>query len=474
MPRGDRWLLVCCFAAVLPMAAAAQVIPIRTVSVAEGDQFTFLPSASRGMAHVSIAVDDTLLDSFVNPAKAARLARGYYFGAPSLYTLSRNGGNGTTLPIGIVTTVRSTLLGAALAVQDLSPPSSDAIFAPQPLSASSLFPGAAEVQHHTNRYAWGMLGRSFARARLSVATSVLWSGLHGVDGVDQLYPGSQRVDQFVDAVNIRVGALKTLANRQVVEALLVHNRYAARHDVSYREFLWDPVSRSVLENPHIDHNYDQTHLWGLHLRYERLRADSLWRIGTVLTANRTTQPTVPPFGVMNVGGDPGRSTALNAGVGLARMFGTTTVGMDAIYEPVWTRSESGGTTDRYRFSNVIARAGVRHDLIAFVDGAVLQMQGGAQLHAMRYVVDDAVAPTRSRARWNEWTHALGMSYKTSSLVLQYQWRLLSGVQRLGFPDFGGIAQPLPIDILPAPAPTTMRMLPVRVTTQQLSIAVPIR
>src|SRR2546426_5209194 len=50
----------------------AQLISIKTVPIAQGDQFAIFPSNNFGMGGVSIALADTLLDPFVNPAKGAR------------------------------------------------------------------------------------------------------------------------------------------------------------------------------------------------------------------------------------------------------------------------------------------------------------------------------------------------------------------------------------------------------------------
>lgn len=59
--------------AAVPNVGASQVIVPRTVPVLIGQQFDILPSHRAGMASVSIALDDTLIDPFVNPAKASRL-----------------------------------------------------------------------------------------------------------------------------------------------------------------------------------------------------------------------------------------------------------------------------------------------------------------------------------------------------------------------------------------------------------------
>ena len=45
---------------------------------------------------ITIAAPDTVFDPFRNPAAAARLAHGFYFGSPTFYALSKNGGTGET------------------------------------------------------------------------------------------------------------------------------------------------------------------------------------------------------------------------------------------------------------------------------------------------------------------------------------------------------------------------------------------
>ena len=53
---------------------AAQLIQIKTLPIADGDQWRFFPSANQGLGGVSIALRDSLLDPFDNPAKGARLS----------------------------------------------------------------------------------------------------------------------------------------------------------------------------------------------------------------------------------------------------------------------------------------------------------------------------------------------------------------------------------------------------------------
>src|SRR5574342_576712 len=71
-PRPALLLFTLSFA--LGSTAAAQIIPIRSVPLAQGDQLLIFPTANLGMGGVSIALADSLRDPFRNPAMGARVA----------------------------------------------------------------------------------------------------------------------------------------------------------------------------------------------------------------------------------------------------------------------------------------------------------------------------------------------------------------------------------------------------------------
>ncbi|HEU5262796.1 MAG TPA: hypothetical protein VFU41_15360, partial [Gemmatimonadales bacterium] len=83
---------LCTFLVATAAPASAQVISIKTVPIAQGDQFNIYPSQNLGMGGVSIAVADTLLDPFANPAKGSRLAGACFYGSPIFYSVSRGAG----------------------------------------------------------------------------------------------------------------------------------------------------------------------------------------------------------------------------------------------------------------------------------------------------------------------------------------------------------------------------------------------
>src|SRR5687768_8641098 len=97
----------------------AQLISVKTVPIAQGDQFDFFPSRNQGMASVSIAVADTLLDMFSNPAKASRLSGSHFFGTPAFFSVSSKAGGGRTIPITALASSGSVFGGVTLAFQEI-------------------------------------------------------------------------------------------------------------------------------------------------------------------------------------------------------------------------------------------------------------------------------------------------------------------------------------------------------------------
>jgi hypothetical protein len=499
-----------CVAVLSPLlcgTAVAQLIPIKTVPVAEGDQFGFFPSANLGMAGVSIALNDTLLDPFSNPAKASRLRGTHFFGSPSFYSVSSNAGSGRTLPLGGFAQRGSSYAGVVLALQEVSGARRDQ-FAPPPIAffgdatiavePATQFPSTPRTR--TNQYALAMLGRAFPESKTSLAASAFWSGLSAVDGVDLLDAGSQNIQQFGQALDFRVGMLKEWAGDQSLAAVVVHNRFAMTHDVTYVDFFWDPTLRTSLPRPRMEHNPDRTNTWGLHLQYQRPLPDSGRRIGALVTANRMSHPKIPNYEIMSIPRDPGYSSAFNLGVGLSESNGPLTFGIDVIVEPIWshtwadaegpTPTNTGGTIpaggktieNRFRFANALLRAGVSRDFGLDMPGTSARIQAGVQLRSISYHLDQyshVLAAGREQSEgWTEWTYAWGGSIRMPELELHYRLRTTSGTGRPGVAGNGfGTAGTLDAAggraFLLAPS-GALTLDPVRVTTHQIAVSLPVR
>lgn len=489
--------------ATLPAAGAAQLIGIKTVPFATGDQFEIFPSQNAGMGGVSLALPDTLLDPFRNPATGARLLRARFFAAPTVYGVSRQSGGGRTLPLGAFLPMRSWYAGIGFALQEMVPARPPAFFPPpcaQCLRAPAFLTTAQTGfgdQPHGNAFAFATLGKTLPRTGLSLAASALWAGLSAVDGVDQLYSGSDRVRQTGQRLDTRLGLLKEWAGGASLEALVLYDRLAMTHDVTYLDLVWDPGTQQAILQARVERNRDLARTWGAHFAYARPLAATGWRIGWVATANRVSQPHIPSTNVMSIPSDPGRSTAYNLGMGVSRTSGAARFGLDLILEPIWSTTGTtadvpvatllgdtipvGGTTleNRFRFTNVLFRIGVGRDVTLGPLGRAAGLQLGLGVRAVRYTLAQAdfIQATRSGydEGWLEWTPAWGLSLRFPELEIRYRGRLTSGAGRPRTevpPIFftGDILPPIGFDDTAAP----LMLRDVRVLTHQVSVSLPLR
>lgn len=485
--------------AALTMAAGpleAQLIGIRTIPVAAGDQFLLVPSKTMGMGGVSIAIDDSLGDPFQNPAAGARLGESLVFGAPTFYSVTNHAGSARSLPVGALFGGRRWFGGGALALQQLRPGAEQFWAAPLlEADASLIWPGPQPVlKSQNNLYATGFLGFRLPGDKVAIGAGAFLADLNGMDGVEHLYGFAQQIDQFGSVRDLRLGLLASLAGGRSLEATVLHNRFRMTHDVTYVDWVlidsttwtWEPQTR-------VETNLDRTNTWGLHLRYTQPLASG-WRVGAIFTGNRKLHPKIPNYDLMNIPRDPGGTWAYNVGAGVSRRSGPAAFALDVIYEPAWSHTwaeaeeptpKAGGGTigvgemtvkNRFAFSNALVRMGVSRD----IDKVGLAL--GLQVRAIDYELQqaDLVAGTsrRQNESWMEWMPTWGMEVRFPEFRIAYQGRATMGTGRPGVawgPATLGRAEDLAVatDIVVAPgAPLTLQEA--TVITHQFFISLPIR
>jgi hypothetical protein len=492
--------------------ARAQLIPVKTIPIAQGNQFQIFPSANLGMGSVSIALDDPVEDPFVNPATGSRLQASRFFSSPTVYSVTRGAGGGRSLPLAVLARRANWYGGLALALQQVDPsrpPQPDGgviVNAPvptpplPPFGQTQVLPGP-DLRAHGNRFAFAMIGRSIPGSNLSIGASVLWNGLHAVDGVDLLYAGSRRVAQSGHSLDLRVGALKQWPGERgarSLEAILLHNRFAATHDVLYADVFWDPGTLQFQEQARTEHNLDHTNTWGLQLDYQMPLAAPGWRIGWLATANRASHPKIPNYELENVPvipRDPGRTAAYNLGIGVSKVRGPARFGVDIIYEPIasytWADAAApvvttagdtiglGGKTieNRFRFSNALFRIGVDEVLQA---NGTTAFQLGLIVHSIHYRLaqhDNVQLQQRSlESGWVEWTPTWGLSLRLPEIELRYQGRATKGGGRPQSSQiFIGVREMAVAGGTILAAPTgQLFMTDVSTVTHQISVSLPLR
>jgi len=453
MKRSLSWAGIMLLAA---STAQGQLIGVRTVPLATGDQFAIFPAERAGMGGVSIALDDPLLDPFGNPARGASLGASLLFSAPVFYDITSGHGSARTLPVGALLHSATWFGGGAVALQQIVPGGPEyypvayttadtrSLTYPYPLP---YYPPTRKT--HSNMYGFGFLGRSFAGGRTAVAASVFASNLSAVDGVDLLYPGSQSLEQFGHSEDYRLGLLQDLGGGGSLALVALHNRFTMTHDVTYVSYVMQPCPLAPDTLPpacptpqmRYEANLDQTRTWGLHAQFRRPLTQAGWRIGAILTANYKDHPHIPNYELMSIPRDPGTTWAFNAGVGFTRANGPVTFGLDVIYEPVWSHTWTNASEcppealclvapgvktidNHFEFSNGRMRMGVSRD------GRPLGFQLGMDLYAVNYVLrqNDLMQGTSRRQQegWMEWTPTWALSLTFPELTLRYAGRLTTG------------------------------------------------
>ncbi|UCG88662.1 MAG: hypothetical protein JSW71_09035 [Gemmatimonadota bacterium] len=474
-----------------PCQLDAQLISLKTVPVAAGDQFMLFPSRNLGMGGVGIALNDTVLDPFVNPAKGSRVGESHVFAAPIYYSVSENAGSGTTLSAGAA--VAGRWFGSGMVgLQQLK--RGDQFFGPVRLWDSSVPPDALSARSATNKYGFFSLGTRLP-GELAIAASGFFADLNAVDGVEHLYAMASSIRQSGDIEDLRLGLTKSFDRGGTLEVLGLYRRFDMRHDVTYVDWvLVDSATWEWEQQDRTEVNLDKTNTWGGHVGYQQPVGENGWRVGGILTGNWKSHPKIPNYEIMNIPRDPGNSVAFDLGVGIAKAVGPTTFGIDVVYQPgssdTWALAEEAVETasgdsipagektveNEFSFSNALVNLGLTRE----IGPAALQL--GLSLHTYDYHLDqwDHVAEESRRQdeEWVEWVPSWGARVRLGDLELRYTGRVTTGTGRPGVAWTGAVADramdfAAANDILLAPSgPLTLQ--DVTVLTHQFSLSIPLR
>jgi len=474
--------------------ATAQTITPRTVPVLMSHQFDILPSDRSGMAGVSIALDDTLLDPFVNPAKAMRNRAGLLSIAPFFHSMSESRGGGRTLPISGVGSFGNWAAGGLVAMQQLD-------------RAQLTFNAPISERTASNRYLSGLVARQFGRG-FAVGMSAYWADLGAEQGIDQLYWGSDRIQQSGSAADMRVGLTKEWRGQRVFETILLRSRFDMTHDVHFPEIQqWSPPNVITVLPERSENHRDHTVTWGAHSEYSQPVGTAGWRIGFLGTVNRLSHPKIPDYRILDVPTvprDPGHTWAYNVGMGFSKTSGSSTFGVDVVLEPMFSTTwaeaardtmTTGGqiiprgahTVDnRFRFSNSRVAFGFGHDWPNAADSSSgIGIQLGLGVNAVQYRLwqTDLVRDS-SRVQdehWMEWTPTVGFRWRGPAVEFRYTFSLTcgGGGECLGCPfictgdDVSIAPPPAPGGVIAAPT-SALRFEGGRVTTHRLAFSLRIR
>jgi len=448
----------CCAVLAVPLAGSGQVVTPKTLPVLQGGQFDMLPSDRAGMGGVTIAVDDTLLDPFVNPAKATRMGASRIFSAPFFHSISGSRGGGRSLPLGGAGSWGDWAATGVFTFQQLDRIPPTLFFFPCPACAQSGQASQSSTSGRSayNQYVTGSLARRLTPST-SVGLSLQLADIQAIDGVDLLYAGSDRIDQSGSLADFRFGVTKELGADRHLEVLLVHARTDITHDVRFTTFRYDPVTRNYTQLQRTDHNQDQTHIWGLHSEYSRPVGSDGWHVGWLGTANHLSHPKIPNYAIQNIPRDPGTTYSFNAGVGIGRSVRGASFAADLIYEPMFANTwataandtavvgcsqvclASAGTIkagektveNNFHFNNVRLRFGGGDEFAIRREGSTaIGYQVGLDLYAIKYRLQQdnhvLVSSRTQNENWLEWSPTFALSLRSRGLDVRYNFSMTCG------------------------------------------------
>lgn len=476
--------------AFFPVVASAQMIPVKSVPVAEGDQFLLFPSQSLSMGGVSIALDDPLHDPFANPAKGRRLEGIRFSSSPSYYSYLGEGSSemsGRTLPVGTMARQGNVFGGAVLALQELTAPEQQRVvpFRPEVAFRTTLHLEEGGALPKNNLYGFGMAGLTVPDTRLSVGASAFAASLSRLGGVSWLYRNGREVEQSGHLQRFRVGATYEWKDGRVADLVALHHRIDMTHTME-RWVVTEDGNGAFQSHE----EYDKTVGWAVRAGY-RQPLNEGWHLGGQLTGNWKRHPKIPNYDLMQIPRDPGSSSAYQIGMGVARERGSARYGLDLIYEPIWshtwanaledTETPSGDVVEAgdmtvenfFRFRNARLRMGV-HQRIGMIDFSL-----GLNLHHIRYHLDqeDFVEEFERELdeSWTEWTLSGGLGVHLDAFQVRYLGRLKLGTGQPGVTSSRNTAEfaaQRSADFVVAPSgPLSLRE--VTVLTHRVSVLVPL-
>jgi len=498
-----RLVLLACAAFAVPPGARAQIIPVRTVPLAAGDQFLFLPSMSLAMGGVHFALDDSLADPWSNPAKGVFVREPAFLVAPTFFTVSQEGGGGRTVPLAALLAGDGWSGGVALAMQQLKGSRANGRWV-NPLGMwADFWPGPPSDflsdANARNLYARAFVSRRLVGGPWSLGIGASVSSLDALAGVDMLYPNASRIVQSGGTDDVRVGLYRE-GTRERLSMVVARSNISMTHDVTYLEVRWPPpLPSGEVGSPtwetRVEHNLDETRTWAVQAAWDRDLNAPGWRAGVSATVNRKSHPGIPNYELQNIPRDPGTTWAYELGAGLSRARGPTTFGVDVAFQPIWSDtwqvadtvlSTALGTVihpgertieNDFSFQNVLLRLGLDHD---FGRGSV---QVGLEARSYDYDMDQknhVTATFRDQGEhWMEWTPTAGGTLRISGLEVRWSGSATTGTGRPGVDSWLPFAVDADVptlssgDFLVAPeGPLTLQNS--TVWTQQLSVRIPIR
>jgi hypothetical protein len=400
------------------------------------------------MGDISIALSDGLRDPFINPAEMTGVSQSY---AISILRRSRwnvdqmqissnqqidkpwenttrkkHYASNVSLPVAIMFNYESVAIGAIGSYQHLVSSSLERH------TETGMEPVSSETIHRADHYPYSVAAAvKLPGTGLSLGAGISMTHIHGLDGIQFLYPDVQSLQVSGSEFTYRFGITQLMEDSSKLSVLGGRMLYETFQHASYTGA------------PSVD-NQDKNHIWFMQAQYRIPLTDGI-SVGLLAVGNWKEHPKIPDYPITGIPRDPGTTTAYNFGTGIAwRQQSSTTLALEYLIEPIasktWVEAaqdqmangrviHAGEVTQRnnYTFVNHLVRFGVEIQPTSW-----LVVRGGTSLHYYSYDYEfiNLISNTEQHAdpqlEWTEIDISGGITASFGPLELGYQFNMLTG------------------------------------------------
>ncbi|MGB2867908.1 MAG: hypothetical protein WBD36_05615 [Bacteroidota bacterium] len=395
----------CTIALSAPALLSAQIVSLQTTPFFGSDQLTFYPSTNLKAAGISIAAEDQEGDQFTNPACGSSIRGLTAFSVPTFVAVGKSA-EASLISLGVRLGNDSFFAGMYAGRQRANDHGQDYFL--HQSGSSDRSGGTNDFGHVFVGYrvpgTGTALGASFFRTDIGFLAKFNSAGM----GYGDLKRGSS--DEY------RIGIEQRNQDGRRFDLVLA--RAVTGLDYGYYPpYYAGPVPADGLLTTGEGH--DRSATWAIQSHYVQPVSQSLF-LGALVDVNWKE------FAELMLFEGPARATAIQLGLGIARVGGESVLGFDVIYEPAsvalsWLQELPNDDVARLsstvQFSNWTGKVGIR------TDRKPLNLSFGLQLHAVRFHVreqdENQATYADMNEGWNEWRFTIGLTARLFGLELDY-------------------------------------------------------
>jgi hypothetical protein len=435
-------LFICC------TAASAQIIGVKTYPILVGDAFLPLPSEREAMGGISIALSDRLRDPFINPAEMTDVPQSYATGFLrrnrweidqlqssgnhqidnpwETTTQTRRYASNVSLPVAIMLTYESIAIGAIGSYQHLISSNLERH------TQTGAVPVSSESVHRADHYPYSVgAAVKLPGTGISLGAGISMIHIHGLDGIQFLYPDAQMLQVTGSEFTYRFGITQLMED-------------SSKLSVVGGRMLYETFQQATYANARPVDNQDKNQTWFADARYRMPLSDGV-DIGLQAAGNWKQHPKIPDYPITGIPRDPGTTTAYNFGAGIAwKGESSTTLALEYLIEPVASKTWVEAAQDQMVNGRLIHASEVtQRNNYTFLNHRVrfgaeirptswLVVRGGSTLHYYSYdyefinLISNIERHADPQMEWTEIDLTGGITASIGPLELGYQVSMLTG------------------------------------------------